>query len=416
MLLQRNKAANFCLVASSKVSGSTHRLCLQGEVLPIQYAPFHGIYNVRLDDGSVLLATHYDMSLLQNYAEASSWASSTAGVALRPAGDASHSDAEAQPQRQSQCSTEQRAPQLGDDPMPAPCQLQFCQGPGRGPDTLTGLKQGAVPLAKPAAFSSACPDLSPLLEIAKAMTQPAAAAAAPSEAAAQTTAAYGEVVDKQSDDDHEEEEQQAGSLTRRRRTKQSVAQRMAPKRQRATHVEPRSVRRKLTHAGHAEPAELAESEPSAAVATEVKPPPKLQSDGAAVSAEDPVTSAGPAGQTASHLTRSHVTQATQKRQLNPWDHESDEDLFVDLSGCNIMPKGSAQKQKVTQSAAADHQADCKQYVQTCMKGSAGTDSAAASTPVASARKRAASEVMLPQLHSNSSGKRKRLSGKGTKAA
>ena len=47
---------------------------LQGEVLPIQYRQlFNGFYTVKLDEGAEIQVAHSDMSLMHNDAEASSW-------------------------------------------------------------------------------------------------------------------------------------------------------------------------------------------------------------------------------------------------------------------------------------------------------------------------------------------------------
>jgi len=270
--------------------------------------------------------------------------------------------------------------------------------------------------AKSAFVNGASPDLTALVNIAMAMTQPAAAVAAATvpvgmlpDSAAQGTAAGSGKVDNDvvTDDEEEEEEQKVVSPPQRRRTKQSVAQRMAPKRATptvpASPLEPRSIRRKLSHAGHAEPAEPPKH---IAALGPIKLLPELPSDAAAVKAEAPIRVVSTAG--GSH---SHVMQQAPQQQVNSWDHDSDEDLFVDLSGCNIVPTSSRKKQMADEPAATDS----KQSAQTGGISIAGTDSAVASTPIVSARKVIVSSVMSPKLRSQS-GKGRRASGKGRKPA
>ena len=387
-------------------------------MLPIRYHPFHGIYNVRMDEGCVLMASHCEMRLLHNYAEPSSWAVGTGVLAHRRASTASQHRPNALQQLLEQASAQQ----------PGVCtDRQSTQQPGNHPVPMVGfegrayLQQGAVGenthrTAKSAFVSGASPDLTALVKIAMAMTQPASAAAAaaivtvgrPPDSAAQGTAACTAKVDNAVDDEEEEEEEQnVASPPQRRRTKQSVAQRMAPKRATpkvpSSPLEPRSICRKLSHAGHAEPAE-----PPMRIAAPapVKLLPELPSDAAAVKAEAPMRVVSTTG--GSH---SHVTQQAPRQQVNSWDHDSDEDLFVDLSGCNIVPTSSRKKQMADEPAATDS----KQSVQTGGISIAGTDSAVASTPIVSARKGIVSSVMSPKLRSQS-GKGRRASGKGRKPA
>ena len=394
----------------------TEYVSLQGEVLPIRYHPFHGIYNVRMDEGCVLMASHCDMRLLQNHAEASSWAVGPGDIAHSQAPKAPQHSLNTQQQLREQISTQQPGVCTGQQP---------AQQPGNHPVPMMGfegrahLRQGAVGenthcTPKSAFVNGASPDLTALVNIAMAMTQPAAAAAAaarapvgmmPDSAAQGTAACSGMVDDIVADDEKKEEEQKVASPPQRRRTKQSVAQRMAPKRATpnvpATPLEPRSTRRKLSHAGHAERAE-----PSIHIAapTQVKLLPELPS--AAVKAEAPIRVVSTAG--GSH---SHMMQQAPRQQVNSWDHDSDDDLFVDLSGCNIVPTSGKKKQMADEPAATDS----KQSAQTGGISIAGTDSAVASMPIASARMGIVSSVMSPKLRSQS-GKGRRALGKGRKPA
>ncbi len=387
---------------------------LQGEVLPIRYHPFHGIYNVRMDEGCVLMASHCDMRLLHNHAEASSWAVGPGDIAHSQASTASQHRPNALQQLLEQTSAQQPGVRTAEQPsqQPGKCPVPMMNFEGRA-----HLQQGAVgqdthSAAKSTFVNGASPDLTALVNIAMAMTQPAAAAAAttapvgmmPDSAAPDASARIGMLDNVVTDDDEDEEEQKVASPPQRRRTKQSVAQRMAPKR--ATNVpasplEPRSIRRKLSHAGHAEPAE-----PPKRIAApgQLKTLPELPSDAAAVKAEAPTRVVRTAGGS-----NCHVMQQAPRQQINSWDHDSDEDLFVDLSGCNIVPTSSRKKQMADEAAATDS----KQSAQTGGIGIAGTDSAVASTPIVSARKGIVSSVMSPKLRS-SGGKGRRASGKGRK--
>ncbi|KAL0018669.1 hypothetical protein WJX79_007420 [Trebouxia sp. C0005] len=209
----------------------------QGEVLRIRYHPFHGIYNVRMDEGCVLMVRHCDMRLLHNHAEASSWAVGPGDIAHSLASVASQHGPNAQ-------------------------QLLHEQAPVQQPGVCTGQQHGK-------------------------------------------------------------------------------------------HLVPMS---------------------------------------------------GFEG-------RAHVRQGAPRQQVNSWDHDSDDDLFVDLSGCNIVPTNGRKKQPADESAATDS----KQSAQTGGISIAGTDSAVASSPIASARKGIASSVMSPTLCSQS-GKGRRASAKGRKLA
>jgi len=407
----------FTKCASLPVPIFTKYASLQGEVVPIRYHPFHGIYNVRMDEGCVLMASHCDMRLLQNHAEASSWAVGTGDIAHSQASKASQHSPNAQQQLREQtpaqqpgvCTSQQPAQQPGNHPVPM-----------MGFEERAHLQQAAIGqdthgAAKSAFVNGASPDLTALVNIARAMTQPAAAAAAATvpvgmmpDSVAQGTAARSAIVDNVvADEEEEQEEQKVVSPPQRRRTKQSVAQRMAPKRATpnvpASPVEPRSIRRKLSHAGHAEPAEP----PKHIVAPgPVKLLPELPSDAAAVKAELPIRAVGTAG--GSH---NYVMQPAPRQQVNSWDHDSDDDLFVDLSGCNIVPTSGRKKQAADEPAATDS----KQSAQTGGISIAGTDSAVASTPIVSARTGIVSSVMSPKLRSQS-GKGRRASGKGRKPA
>jgi hypothetical protein len=385
-------------------------------VLPIRYTPFHGIYNVRLDEGCVLMASHCDMRLLQNHAEASSWAVGNGDIAHSQASKASQHGPNAQQQLRDQTPAQQPGVCTGQQP---------AQQPDNHPVPISGLEgrahvqQGAIGqdahcTAKSAFVSGAPPDLTALVNIARAMTQPAAAAAAATvpvgmlpDSAAQGTAACRGMVDDVVADDDEEEEQKVASPPQRRRTKQSVAHRMAPKRATpnvpASPLEPKSTRRKLSHAGHAEPAEPPKH---IAAPGQVKLLPKLPTDAAAVKIEAPIRAVSTAE--GSH---SHMMQQAPRQQVNSWDHDSDDDLFVDLSGCNIVPTNGRKKQAADEPAATDS----KQSAQTGGIGIAGTDSAVASTPIVSARKGIVSSVLSPKLRSQS-GKGRRASGKSKKPA
>ncbi len=402
-----------CFIAFSH--NLTKHASLQGEVLPIRYHPFHGIYNIRMDQGCVLMASHCDMRLLHNHAEPSSWAVGTGDIAHSQISTASQHRPNALQQLLEQTSAQQ----------PGVCiNQQSTQQPGNNPVPVVGfegrahLQQGAVGedthcAAKSAFVNGASPDLTALVNIAMAMTQPAAAVAAATvpvgmlpDSAAQGTAAGSGKVDNDvvTDEEEQEEEQKVVSPPQRRRTKQSVAQRMAPKRATsnvpASPLEPRSIRRKLSHAETAEPPKRT-SAPGP-----VKLLPELPSDGAAVKAEAPVRVVSTAG--GSH---SHVMQQAPRQHVNSWEHDSDEDLFVDLSGCNIVPTSSRKKQMADEPAATDS----KQSAQTGGIGIASFDSAVASTPIVSAGKGTVSSVMSPKLRSQS-GKGRRASGKGRKPA
>ncbi|KAA6428170.1 MAG: hypothetical protein FRX49_01766 [Trebouxia sp. A1-2] len=382
----------------------------QGEVLPIRYHPFHGIYNVRMDEGCVLMVRHCDMRLLHNHAEASSWAVGPGDIAHSLASVASQHGPNAQQLLHEQAPVQQ----------PGVCTGQQHGKhlvPMSGFEGRAHVRQGVVAqdthsAAKSAFVDGASSDLTALVNIARAMTQPAAAAAAATvsvgmlpDSAAQGTAARSGMVDNA--DDEEEGEHKSVCPPQRRRTKQSVAQRMAPKRATpdvpASPLEPRSTHWKQSHAGHAKPAE-----PSIHIAAPgpVKLLPELPSHAAAVKAEAPIRIVSSAE--GSH---SHVTQQAPRQQVNSWDHDSDDDLFVDLSGCNIVPTNGRKKQPADESAATDS----KQSAQTGGISIAGTDSAVASSPIASARKGIASSVMSPTLCSQS-GKGRRASAKGRKLA
>ncbi|DBA99103.1 TPA: hypothetical protein ACH3X1_014237 [Trebouxia sp. C0004] len=383
----------------------------QGEVLPIRYTPFHGIYNVRMDEGCVLMANHCDMRLLQNHAEASSWAAGTGDIAASTA--AQHAP-NAQQQLRDQTSAQQPRGCTGQQPGNHLVPMSAFEG-------STHLQQGAIGqdthcTAKSAFVSGASADLTALVNLARAMTQSAAAAAAAAtvpvgmlpDSAAQGTAAGSGLVDNVvADDEEEEEEQKVASPPQRRRTKQSVAQRMAPKRAipnvPASPLEPRSIRRKLSHAGHAEPAEPPKHIPAPGP---VKLLSELPADAAAVKIEASIRVVSSAGGK-----YSPVMQQTPRQQLNSWDHDSDDDLFVDLSGCNIVPTNERKKQIADEPAATNS----KQSAQTGGISIAGTDNAVASTPIISARKGIVYSVVSPKLRSQS-GKVRRASGKGRKPA
>lgn len=380
----------------------------QGEVLPIRYTPFHGIYNVRMDEGCVLMASHCDMRLLQNHAEASSWAVGTGDTAHSQASTASQPGLISHQQLHEQTSAQQSRLCSGQQPAQQPGNHLV---PMLGFEGRADLQKGAVGedthcTAKSAFVNGASPDLTALVNIARAMTQPAAAATAPTvpvgmlpDSARQGTAACSGVVDDVVAEEEEEEEQKVASPPQRRRTKQSVAQRMAPKRATpnvpASPLAPRSTRRKLSHAGHAEPPK------HIAALGQIKLLPELQADAAAVKAEAPIRVVG-----AAQGSHSDVVQQAPRQQVNSWDHESDDDLFVDLSGCNIVPVSGRKKQMANEAAATDS----KQSAQTGGISIASNDSAAASTPIISARMGTVCSVMSPKLRSQN-GKGRRASGK-----
>ena len=369
-----------------------------------------------MDEGCVLMASHCDMRLLQNHAEPSSWAVGTGDIAHSQASTASQHKSNALQQLLEQTSARQPGVRTAQQPAQQPGNHAV---PMMGYEGTAHLRQAAVRqdthgAAKSAFVNGASPDLTALVNIAMAMTQPSAAAAAaaasvpvgimPDSAAQGKAACSGVVGDVIADDVEEEEGQKVASPPQRRRTKQSVAQRMAPKRATPTvpssPLEPRSIRRKLSHAEPAEPPK------HIAAPGPVKLLPELPSDAAAVKAAAPMRVVSTAG--GSH---SHVTQQAPRQQVNSWDHDSDEDLFVDLSGCNIVPTSSRKKQMADEPAATDS----KQSAQTGGIGIAATDSAVASTPIISARKGIVSSVMSPKLRSQS-GKGRRVFGKGRKPA
>lgn len=325
-------------------------------MLPIDYAPFNGIYSVRPDQGPVLLASHCDMRLLQNYAEASSWVRGSPDEAAMEVPKPFLQTSGVQ-QQQRQLAAEQTAR----DP---------AQQVGPGQNQL-GADQGGVCSQQPALRSSPAPqsqarpsigsshNIRPVTGVDIVGTQPAAGIAAAritaevaADSALTTTApAGGNEQDVKADDSKEEESQAVPPP--RRRTKQSVAQRMHS-RGVAPDLGTAITRGKtaLQKVAEAMRAELTSSSKTAA--PEPKSPTPLLPSAATVKTEAPVRSGGAVEP------KPGANQRAPQRLLNPWDHDSDDDLFVDLSGCNILPP-TAVKKEVKETAAS---ADSKQSAQT----------------------------------------------------
>lgn len=256
-------------------------------MLPIVYAPFNGIYNVRLDEGSVLLVSHCDLRLVHNtHAEASSW------VRAGPSGDCSNSseqELELQEHHHQQATAKQamqrRRPEHAQDGSVSHEEDVRHQQAAAPHSTLSQTAASAV--------TRLAQMLLPSTGITKAQS---AAARAPAgvnwdSAAKRTVADAGMDEDaNDADSEGEQEKEEYAAPLLRRRTKRSVAQRMAPKMVAAVlpaAADGRSVRRKLAHSQHAD------------------------------------------------LAESHHTDVFVIEPPLAWDHESDDDLFVDLSGCNI---------------------------------------------------------------------------------
>lgn len=270
-------------------------LWLQGEVLPVPYRNmFQGLYTVRLDEGQEAQVPHCDMTLLYNDAEASSWVQDAATSQF---------------------------PQDDNVAEPQAGFLQQQQQPQAGDGTHTCLTQGAPASLK--APKIKLPGVS-LCNARPPAANPARHCGSMGNAHLSSEAATGAVHSQQ-------EEAKERVVPQLRRTKRTVAQKRL-----ASHdpsVPPsagRSVQRKLSHGQH----------PGG-------------SDSSRASVRE--THAVPVAHTASPAAKlgSQVLTAEQKAddpQLSGWELDSDDDLFVDLSGANILRTVSSGLQGIHPSA------------------------------------------------------------------
>ena len=257
---------------------------MQGEVLPIQYRQlFDGFYTVKLDEGAEEQVAHCDMCLLYNDAEASSWVR-CAQTCLSPENSdiAGLQDSALQQQQQQQ--------------------------QHQGGILKTNLGQDITSLGSPDVLL--CTPATTTADLAAHTRRTGVTNTAPDIATAAVNSSSPE----------EEAEQQV--VPQLRRTKRTVAQkRLASSVSQAMGDPPSadgSVQRKLSHTQHFE----ASDRPAASV-----------KEGKSSAYVLPASTAIKNGY--------RVSPFEQKRhgpQLNALEHDSDEDLFVDLSRANIKSR------------------------------------------------------------------------------
>ena len=249
-------------------------------MLPIQYRQlFNGFYTVKLDEGAEEQVAHSDLSLLYNNAEASSWVRCAQTSLSDP-----HSDRVAGPQgsalQQQQQQDDVSATHLG--------------------QVDVSLKSPDVPLCTPTTTAAVFAAHTRETGIAN-MTRDITAAAV------------------RSSSQEEAEEQVVPQL---RRTKRTVAQkRLASSVSQAMGVSfsaGRSVQRKLSHTQ-----QFQASDRLTAIAKERK-------SSADVFPVSSATMNGVGGPT--------IEQMGRDRQVTAREHDSDDDLFVDLSRANIKSR------------------------------------------------------------------------------
>ena len=270
----------FCLPGFFCVIRPEHVLvCLQGEVLPIQYRQlFNGFYTVKLDEGAEEQVAHGDMSLLYNDAEASSWVRFAQTSLSSQNGNAAGPQERALQQQQQQ-----------DDVMTS------CLGQDvasvESPDVLL------------------CTPMTPAAEFA---------ADTRKTGIANTTPAIATAAVNSSNMQEEAEEQVVPQL---RRTKRTVAQKRLASSVSQAVDDPssagKSVQRKLSHTQH-----LAGLGKVAASAKTRK--------------HETVTPVSTA--TESGYAVSTAEQKVHSPQLTFTEHDSDDDLFVDLTRANIKSR------------------------------------------------------------------------------
>ena len=251
-------------------------VCLQGEVLPIEDRQmFNGVYTVRLDEGRKTKVAHCDMQLVLNDAEASSWVRSGPCLSGTVNEMALHPNVAQQQQHQQQ---QQGQAYLGNGV------AALHEAPAISSRGL----QDCMPAASLAVPTSPAELSGNAMKVSK----PLAASA---------------------DCTHNQEEEQL--VPQLRRTKRSVAQKRLVPSNIASGDDPgRSVQRKLNHS----------SFPSLqAASTREAQKPALAGLAPPASKSEVPTSAA---------------QKLHTSDLEAWEHDSDDDLYVDLSGSNIKPQ------------------------------------------------------------------------------